>query len=62
MDAHKTDPPENVLQKAMTRRRFVGNVVTAAASASLLGPAATAAPDRKIKLGVIGCGGRGAWQ
>jgi predicted dehydrogenase len=59
----------------MTRRRFVGNMVSATASVSLLGSAtalaaATAAaqqeagpkpPERRIKLGILGCGGRGAW-
>lgn len=56
---------------SMTRRRFVGNVVSATASASVFGSATAfaaeeknavqKAPERKIKLGVIGCGGRGAW-
>jgi predicted dehydrogenase len=46
-------------------------MVSAAASASLLGSAVSGAadaqeaaqkpPERKIKLGVLGCGGRGAW-
>ena len=54
-----------------TRRRFLGGALTAAAASSLrwlpdLGAAesAGAAPTkagRKIKLGVIGNGGRGAW-
>ncbi len=71
MDAHETYPQEQASQSSMTRRRFVGNVVSAAASASLLGSAAATAadqretarkaPERKIKLGIIGCGGRGAW-
>ncbi len=59
---------------AVTRRHFLGGTLSAAASASLLdafpvlaadvpAPAATAPPkfDRKIKLGVVGQGGRGAW-
>jgi len=56
---------------AVSRRRFLGNVATTAASASILAAgtsvaaAQTAAPakptQRKIKVGCIGCGGRGAW-
>ena len=72
MDSHETDLPGQTSQGSMTRRRFFEvNMVSAAASASLLGSAAATAadpqeagqkpPERKIKLGVIGCGGRGAW-
>ncbi|MGO8747964.1 MAG: Gfo/Idh/MocA family protein [Thermoguttaceae bacterium] len=51
---------------SLSRRGFVGGaVVTAAAwavpSASLARAAEPDAAARKIKLGVIGCGGRGAW-
>jgi predicted dehydrogenase len=56
---------------AFSRRHFLENVAAAAASAPLAGaaaalaadkPAATPQPiERKIKLGVIGCGGRGQW-
>jgi predicted dehydrogenase len=55
----------------LSRRRFIGNVAATAASAALLESAAamaaerpSAAPkpiQRKIKVGWIGCGGRGAW-
>jgi predicted dehydrogenase len=55
----------------LTRRRFVENVGAAVASSSLLGGAVSAASDqpvpvakpiqRKLKLGIIGCGGRGSW-
>jgi predicted dehydrogenase len=57
----------------LTRRRFLGGAVAAAASASALGawpalaaePPASAAqaaqPSRKLKLGVVGNGGRGCW-
>lgn len=55
-----------------SRREFLGSALGAAATASLLGTVATAAeepvrqpsgtvPRRKIKLGQVGCGGRGAW-
>ncbi len=51
----------------LSRRRFLGGAATAAAAASLLSrplqaaaPASTS-PARRIKLGVIGNGGRGAW-
>ncbi len=53
-----------------SRRRFLGGTLAAAAASPLLGAAATlaaedqtAAPlsDRKIKLGLVGCGGRGKW-
>ncbi len=49
----------------MKRRHFLGGMLTVAVSASLApsAPAQTTAVDapRKIRLGVIGCGGRGAW-
>ncbi|MGO9112620.1 MAG: Gfo/Idh/MocA family protein [Thermoguttaceae bacterium] len=53
-----------------TRRAFLGNLAASAASTAVLGAAAHAfaAPSppaapagRKIKLGFVGCGGRGAW-
>ncbi len=54
---------------ACTRRQFLGGALAATASVSILGsqtsPAAEAAAPaalaRKIKLGVVGNGGRGAW-
>ncbi len=51
---------------SLSRRGFVGGaVVTAAAwaapNASLAPAAESDAAARKIKLGVVGCGGRGAW-
>ena len=71
MSTHDTHSPGQASQESMTRRRFVSNVVSATASVSLLSSAAATAADqqeagqkpprRKIKLGVIGCGGRGAW-
>jgi len=63
--------PEHEPAGALGRRRFLGNVAATAASGSLLSAAAAAAAEkaapppqpigRKIKLGWIGCGGRGAW-
>ncbi len=65
------------LYSALSRRRFLGGAATAAAAASMLSfplgaadagapattPAVPAKPTfaRKIKLGVIGNGGRGGW-
>lgn len=59
---------------AVTRRHFLGGALSAAASASLLdalpslaadvSPPVASTPakfDRKIKLGVVGQGGRGSW-
>jgi predicted dehydrogenase len=49
-----------------SRRRFLGGTLAAAASGPLLGAATLAAQKpaasaRKIKLGLVGCGGRGNW-
>jgi predicted dehydrogenase len=53
-----------------SRRSFLGGALGAAASGPLLAAvtalatpdgAAGAQPDRKIKLGLVGCGGRGSW-
>ena len=55
---------------AFSRRRFLGtalastavaNVVQTVASQAAEAPVAPATFERKIKLGLIGCGGRGAW-
>jgi predicted dehydrogenase len=66
-------PVPTPAQPALTRRRFLGGALAAAATAAspaiLRGrPAETPAPPaappvftRKIKLGLIGCGGRGSW-
>ncbi len=50
----------------LTRRKFISRATAAVASVSLLKPIlnlAAVAPKvtRKIKLGLIGCGGRGSW-
>ena len=64
----RTDPTDPANLAALSRRRFLGG--TLAAAAASLGPwgslAADAPPppaqfERKIKLGVVGNGGRGAW-
>ena len=54
-------------QMGYSRRDFIALGTGAALSAAVLGQAQTAAPvaapviTRKIKLGLIGCGGRGGW-
>jgi predicted dehydrogenase len=58
------------MDNRMHRRSFLRTASAAAASGPLLGAAATfaaensaskAEPKRKIKLGLVGCGGRGSW-
>jgi predicted dehydrogenase len=53
------------MQKKVGRRAFIGSgaALAGAASLSVLEPARVfgAAANARIKLGVIGCGGRGAW-
>ncbi len=69
MDEDKVKFFEESSGGEISRRRFLSNVTVAAASASLLtqeNKAAEQAPPnkpsgRKIRLGWIGCGGRGAW-
>jgi predicted dehydrogenase len=66
---HRTRTPQ--LSSPLSRRRFLGRTLAAASAAPLLAvsrgraaeaPAGTPAQfDRKLKLGVIGCGGRGCW-
>lgn len=47
---------------SVSRRRFLGAASSAAAFAPLAGRAQDAtATTRKIKIGLIGCGGRGSW-
>jgi myo-inositol 2-dehydrogenase / D-chiro-inositol 1-dehydrogenase len=60
-------------QSGCSRRQFLGGAVSAAAAAPLLAAGASFAaedpapekkpktPKRKIKLGLVGCGGRGSW-
>ena len=71
MDMHGAHSLGQTSQESMTRRRFMGGMVSATASAPLLASATAMAadrqetgqkqPERRVKLGVIGCGGRGAW-
>jgi myo-inositol 2-dehydrogenase / D-chiro-inositol 1-dehydrogenase len=53
-----------------SRRQFLGGTFATMASTSLLGAATgltfaedakSVAPNRKIKIGLVGCGGRGSW-
>ena len=63
----KQSPSVSKTADDATRREFLGNLAVTAASTAILGTTARAWADpvapakRKIKLGVIGCGGRGAW-
>jgi len=61
----RTDPTDPRNTAALTRRRFLGGTLAAATvSFGPWGSLAAEAPakfDRKIKLGVVGNGGRGAW-
>jgi predicted dehydrogenase len=68
MREHEKPMPSQREEGGLTRRRFVGSVA-AAASAPLLGGAVSTASEqpapkpiqRKLKLGIVGCGGRGSW-
>jgi len=71
MHEHESTVLERAPGENLSRRHFLGNVAATAASASLLSttegmaaqqPAAAPKPTgRKIKLGWLGGGGRGAW-
>ena len=63
-------PSRNALTSSpTTRRTFLAESAVLAAALPLAGvvtteaaqPPASVKPDRKIKLGLIGCGGRGSW-
>jgi myo-inositol 2-dehydrogenase / D-chiro-inositol 1-dehydrogenase len=67
-------PSKNTSGPIISRRRFLGGTLAAGAAVSSFGPLggraaepAAATPikapefNRKIKLGVVGCGGRGSW-
>ena len=45
----------------LTRRMFLGSTLAASALAALPTRADEAKPARKIKIGLVGCGGRGMW-
>ena len=64
------DPVSNhpAVADGLSRRRFLGSALAGTAVGSLLSPLVAQTPEpaappitRKIKLGLIGCGGRGAW-
>ena len=67
----RQDSPEHAnQQQGRSRRQFLGDALTAATAAPLLAgfaaeglaqEAKPATPPRKIKLGLVGCGGRGSW-
>ena len=71
MSEQETSRSESVRPSATSRRRFLGHAAAAAASTSLLSSVAGRAAEkaspaakpaqRKIKVGCVGCGGRGAW-
>jgi predicted dehydrogenase len=70
MSEDKTTTCDHQPSGDISRRRFLGSVTATAASASFLATAPSGAAEkpvapepagRKIKLGWIGCGGRGAW-
>ena len=57
---------QNVQQLGHSRRQFLGQTIAAVSTAPLLGAVTGLAsdkpgPKRKIKLGLVGCGGRGSW-
>jgi predicted dehydrogenase len=65
MSTSSTSNPSNPVS-AVSRRGFVAGSVATAASLAFLAASALAADaqgssTRKIKLGVVGCGGRGGW-
>ena len=66
MSEHLAGP--GATSASLNRRHFLSKTLAAAAVAPLIGSGASlaaeavpASPDRKIKLGVVGCGGRGCW-
>jgi myo-inositol 2-dehydrogenase / D-chiro-inositol 1-dehydrogenase len=61
--SHKYPPPHIEAVLECSRRQFLGGALAAAASGPLLGVSMSLAaiPPRKIKLGLVGCGGRGSW-
>lgn len=46
---------------SLSRRGFITGTAATAAAWAVSNPSATPGATRKVKLGVVGCGGRGAW-
>jgi len=63
MNSSLESSPENLSTTSISRRRFLAQTGIGLAAASTLTarPVAAADAGAKIRLGVIGCGGRGAW-
>ncbi len=63
LDPHSSATPYTGGSLDITRRKFLATTGTAAAGLTLLAPALVrgAGANSKIDIGVIGCGGRGAW-
>ncbi len=57
-----TSNPSGHSQRVLTRRHFLAETGVAALGATLVQPLrARAAEGDKVKIGLIGCGGRGQW-
>jgi myo-inositol 2-dehydrogenase / D-chiro-inositol 1-dehydrogenase len=63
MQSMKPSHPEtsSTQPNGLTRRRFLTHSIAAAAVVTPLFSVTAAAPQPRIRLGVIGCGGRGLW-
>ena len=70
MKFNRTDPPTPRASRTLNRRAFLSTTLAAASTAPFIAsrtfaaepaPVATNQPDRKLKLGVVGNGGRGCW-
>ena len=60
---HDQELTREASMPVLTRRGFMGGTALTAATLAVPGilRGQAAQPTRKIKLGVVGCGGRGAW-
>jgi len=63
MNSSFEPPTENVSTTSISRRRFLAQTSLGLATASTLNATTVlgAGASGKIRLGVIGCGGRGSW-
>ena len=64
--SHVGSSPQANRSSSLSRREFIAGTAVSAAAVAAHGswPVRAAEPDgrrRKVKLGVVGCGGRGAW-